>query len=171
MVSTSFAHGCAVTQDPPEIFARIYTRHGHRCPMSTLGGRLGLAAMKRLGDHDGDLQAIYSNRTCALDGIAEATGCSEASGTLLVKSDGRHALTLQSPRAVVAVALTDEALAMAGRYRALCNRLEQGWDDLEPQEQARRRAEMDAMLDDLLPQFWQAEDALLVKQTGAGSPG
>ena len=54
-----------VMPESPEIFARIYARHGHRCPMSTLGGRLGLAAMQWLGDGAGELQAIYSNRTCA----------------------------------------------------------------------------------------------------------
>ena len=149
--------------ETPEIFDRIYTRHGHRCPMSTLGGRLGLAAIKWLGDSTGELQAIYSNRTCATDGIAETTGCTEEKGSLIVKNDGRHALTLSSAQASVEVELTAEALQMAGRYRSLCNRLEKGWDELEADEQAKRRAEMDAMLDELLPQFWQAEDKKLVQ--------
>ena len=148
----------------PEMFARIYTRHGHRCPMSTLGGRLGLAAIKWLGDVEGELHAIYSNRTCAADGIAETTGCTEENGSLVVKNDGRHALTLSSAQASVEVELTTKALEMAGRYRSLCNRLEKGWDELEEDEQVKRRAEMDAMLDDLLPQFWQAEDSQLVQK-------
>jgi formylmethanofuran dehydrogenase subunit E len=150
--------------ETPEIFDRIYTRHGHRCPMSTLGGCLGLAAIKWLGDVDGELQAIYSNRTCATDGIAETTGCTEEKGSLIVKNDGRHALTLSSAQASVEVELTAEALEMAGRYRSLCNRLEKDWDELDADEQARRRAEMDAMLDELLPQFWQAEDQKLVQK-------
>ena len=149
--------------ETPEIFDRIYTRHGHRCPMSTLGGRLGLAALKSLDDCDGELQAIYSNRTCATDGIAETTGCTEEKGSLIVKNDGRHALTLSSAQASVEVELTAEALQMAGRYRSLCNRLEHGWDEFEADEQAKRRAEMDAMLDELLPQLWQAEDQKLVQ--------
>ena len=153
--------------EPPEFFVRIYTRHGHRCPMSTLGGRLGLAAMKWLGDSAGELRAVYSNRTCATDGIAEATGCSEEAGTLVVKNDGRHALILKSPQASIEVELTAEALEMAGRYRSLCNRLENGWDDLEVEEQTCRRAEMDAMLDELLPQFWQADDSQLVQKVSA----
>lgn len=148
----------------PDIFARIYARHGHRCPMSTLGGRLGLAAMKLLGEQPGGLQATYGSRTCAVDGIGEATGCSEAAGTLVVKSDGRHALLLRSGKAAVEVELTAEALAMAGRYRSLCSRLESGWDELDPDEQVRRRAEMEALLDELLPQFWQAEDHHLVQK-------
>ncbi len=152
---------------PPEIFARIYARHGHRCPMSTLGGRLGLAAMKWMGASAGDLRAVYSNRTCALDGIAEVTGCSEEAGSLVIESDGRHALTLSSEQASIQIELTCEAQEMAGRYRSLCNRLEGGWDKLEVDEQVRRRAEMDAMLDELLPLFWQAEDSQLVQKVSA----
>ncbi|HKJ29314.1 MAG TPA: formylmethanofuran dehydrogenase subunit E family protein [Desulfuromonadales bacterium] len=153
-----------MSHDPPDIFTRIYVRHGHRCPMSTLGGRLGLAALKWLGDCDGELQAVYSNRTCATDGIAETTGCTEEKGSLIVKNDGRHALTLSSAQASVEVELTAEALEMAGRYRSLCNRLEKGWDELEAGEQVKRRAVMDAMLDELLPQFWQAEDQKLLQK-------
>ena len=52
---------------------------------------------------------------------------------------------------------------MAGRYRSLCNRLEKGWDALDTEEQARRRAAMDAMLDELLPQLWQADDEMLIQ--------
>jgi formylmethanofuran dehydrogenase subunit E len=132
--------------------------------MSTLGGRLGLAAMRWLGESAGKLQAVYSIRTCALDGIAEVTGCSEDNGSLVVKSDGRHALILTSPQASVEVELTAEALEMAGQYRSLCNRLESGWDELETDEQKKRRAEMDAMLDELLPQFWHAEDSHLLQK-------
>ena len=58
-----------------------------------------------------------------------------------------------------------KALEMAGTYRALCDRLERGWEQLSQEEQARRRAEMDAMLDELLPKFWQADDDFLVRRT------
>lgn len=132
--------------------------------MSTLGGRLGLAAVALLGDGSGTRQAVYGNRTCALDGIAETTGCGEETGCLIVGNTGRHALLLTAGEASVEVELTVEALTMAGRYRSLCNRLESGWEALDPDEQVRRRADMDAMLDELLPQFWQAEDGLLVQK-------
>ncbi len=134
--------------------------------MSTLGGRLGLAAMHFLGDSPGRRQAVYSHRTCALDGIAEATGCCEDTGSLVVKNAGRHALILSAGQTSVEVELTAEALAMAGGYRSLCNRLESGWDELHKDEQVRRRAKMDAMLDELLPQFWQADDQKLVQKAG-----
>lgn len=131
--------------------------------MSTLGGRLGMAAMKWLGSSsDKIMQAVYGSRTCALDGIAETTGCNESSGTLTVLSEGRHALTLKTKQESVEVELTENALELAGRYRSLCNRLEKNWDDLDAEEQLRRRVEMDAMLDELLPKFWQAEDEQLV---------
>jgi len=132
--------------------------------MSTLGGRLGMAALKWLGAGEGELKAVYSSRTCALDGIAETTGCAEEAGTLTVKGNSRHALLLKRDKGTIEVELTAKALEMAGRYRALCNRLEKGWDTLEEDEQARRRAEMDAMLDELLPQFWQMADEKLVKR-------
>lgn len=132
--------------------------------MSTLGGRLGVAAIKWLGAKESDLRAVYSSRTCALDGIAETTGCSEEAGSLVVNSDGRHALQLKNNDAIVEVELTETALEMAGRYRSLCNRLEKDWDSLEEEEQSKRRSEMDAMLDELLPQFWQMPDEELVKR-------
>jgi len=153
--------------DPPPLFARIYARHGHRCPMSTLGGRLGLAALNLLGQTGGELRAVFANRTCALDGITEVTGCSEANGRLKVVPCGRHALTVSTiDDRRVEVELTTTALEMAGRYRSLCDRLEQGWENLDRDEQARRQAAMDALLDELLPQFWQAEDQLLVVTNG-----
>lgn len=149
--------------DPPEIFARIYARHGHRCPMSTLGGRLGLAAVNAAVSSD-QLQVVYSNRTCALDGIAETTGCTEEDGTMVVSNDGRHALLVNTAEDSIEIELTVEALQIAGRYRSLCNRLEQNWDLLDSSEQGRRRAEMDAMLDEILPQLWQADDDMLMQK-------
>ena len=65
------------------------------------------------------------------------------------------------------VELTAAALEIAGRYRTLCNRLESGWEALGEAEKLRRRAEMDALLDNLLPQLWQAEDDFLVQRVTA----
>jgi formylmethanofuran dehydrogenase subunit E len=152
--------------EPPEIFARIYARHGHRCPMSTLGGRLGLALVKRLGDRSGRVSASYGSRTCALDGIAEVTGLSEEAGTLTVSSEGRHALRVEAGGELFTLELTATALKMAGRYRALCERLERNGEALDGVEQERRRARLDAMLDQLLPQLWAAPDELLVQPQG-----
>jgi formylmethanofuran dehydrogenase subunit E len=150
--------------EAPEIFAQIYARHGHRCPMSTLGGRLGLAAIKIADDCTATLQLTYCNRTCALDGIAVVTGCSEEAATLKVKNDGRHALTVKMADKLFELELTAAAMQIAGRYRSLCNRLEHNWDELAEAEQARRRIKMDTMLDELLPQLWHADDELLIQK-------
>jgi formylmethanofuran dehydrogenase subunit E len=148
----------------PDIFERIYARHGHRCPMSTLGGRLGLVAVEAAGGYSDDLRLSYGNRTCALDGIAETTGCTEEDGTLVVNNNGRHALQMTTSEGSVELELSDEAMALAGRYRALCNRLEKNWDTFDEDEQVRRRAEMDAMLDEILPQLWHIDDDLLINK-------
>lgn len=153
-------------RDAPEIFHRIYDRHGHRCPMSTLGGRLALAALDSLPKAEDDLRAEFQMRTCAIDGIAEITGCNEEDGTLSVRHTGRHLLTLFSESSEVAVELTPHALTLAGRYRTLCNRLEQNWETLSSSEQARRRRAMERLLDTLLPQLWEGDQSELVHIVG-----
>ena len=79
----------------PELFLRIHDRHGHYCPMSTLGARLGLAAMQALGATSAELRAWYHIETCAIDGIALTTGCLPEEGRLTVLAEGRHRLRLQ----------------------------------------------------------------------------
>lgn len=130
--------------------------------MSTLGGRLGLAAMQRLAPGDVPVTAEFGVRTCALDGIAEATGCREENGSLRLVHDGRHVLTLRAGDERVTVLLLDATLQLAGCYRELCNELEDGWETLPEDERQRRRAVMDAALDELLPQFWNLPDEQLL---------
>jgi len=150
----------------PDIFARIYAAHGHRCPMSTLGGRLGMAVKQALGAFpDEQLRALYRSRTCALDGIALVLGCSEENGLLRVQSDGRHRLEAALPGRRIAAELTPFALQLAGTYRQLANRLEAGWEELAAAEQDRRTRELDAALDALLPQLWTAGESDLITLT------
>lgn len=130
--------------------------------MSTLGGRLGLAALKILGDGEGAWAAVYLTRTCALDGIAETTGLSDDGGTLKVQQAGRHALRLQRGRRMVELELSPAAMQQAGGYRKLSCELEAGWDDLDQAEKDRREASKEAYLDDLLPRLWQATDDELI---------
>ncbi len=104
-----------------DIFLRIHARHGHYCAMSTLGGRLGLAALAALGEGDGALSATYLIETCAADGIAEATGCLPE-----VKNAGRHRLELRSTDGRgMAAELTAMALELAAACR---HRLDSGED-------------------------------------------
>jgi len=157
--------------EAPEIFARIYARHGHRCPMSTLGGRFGLAALAALSSPDAELTAVYHNRTCALDGIALTTGCSEENGSLKVTTEGRHVLEIFfSSGEVVEVGLSDNAMQIAGEYRYLSNELEKGWESLSDQERSEREQQKELALDRILPALWQAPDEdLLTIRVGKGA--
>ncbi|MDT8441776.1 MAG: FmdE family protein [Desulfuromonadales bacterium] len=114
--------------DSCALFQRIRERHGHYCAMSTLGGRLGLAALAALGEDGGSLTATYGIDTCAADGIAVATGCLPEQGRLTVHDRGRHRLELRGRGGGVAAELTAAALARA----ALCRqRLAAGEDAAE----------------------------------------
>jgi len=152
---------------PFELFAEIYRRHGHRCPMSTLGGRLGYAARQRVGSGRpvGSLTAVYHAATCALDGIRVATGCCEADGTLSVQEDGRHRLALLDRSAGVGVAavLREEALALAGEYRRLDEALEKDRPLLGGDELAERLRRKEAFLDVLLERLRTRPDEELIE--------
>ncbi|PLX80701.1 MAG: hypothetical protein C0616_07350 [Desulfuromonas sp.] len=134
--------------------------------MSTLGGRLGLAALQYLAPGSEAVRGTFGVRTCALDGIAEATGCREEDGTMRVLHDGRHALTLEVPGRSITVGLPEATLCRAATYRDLCNELEAGWESLLADEQQKRRAVMDQTLDRLLPQFWNLPDTTLLTIEG-----
>ena len=104
-----------------DLFLRIRARHGHYCAMSTLGGRLGVAALAALGEVDSELMAYYLIDTCAADGIAEATGCLPE-----VRNEGRHRLELRvGCGRGVAAELTAAALEQAAACR---RRLDAGED-------------------------------------------
>jgi formylmethanofuran dehydrogenase subunit E len=109
-----------------DLFLHIRSRHGHYCPMSTLGGRLGMAALQALGKGVGELTACYHIDTCAADGIAVATGCFPEQKRLTVQNDGRHRLDLRDGdgRGVCAE-LTPAALEQAANCR---KRLDNGED-------------------------------------------
>jgi len=97
----------------PDLFRRIRARHGHYCAMSTLGGRLGLAALAALDKECGVLTAVYHIDTCAVDGITEATGCVPT-----VNAAGHHRLELRSSDGCgVAAELTAMALEQAAACR------------------------------------------------------
>lgn len=134
--------------------------------MSTLGGRLGLAALQYLAPCNQEVRGTFGVRTCALDGIAEATGCREEDGTMRVLHDGQHVLSLEVPGRSVIVGLPEATLCRAATYRDLCNELEAGWEGLAKDEQQRRRAVMDQALDRMLPQFWNLPDKMLLTVEG-----
>ena len=88
--------------------------------MSTLGGRLGVAALQVLGEAAGELTACYHIDTCAADGIAVATGCLLENGRLTMRPDGLHRLDLWGAKGLgVRAELTTTALERAAACRKL----------------------------------------------------
>ncbi|WP_170232908.1 FmdE family protein [Desulfuromonas acetexigens] len=142
-----------------EFFADIYALHGHRCPMSTLGGRLGRAATAHVDSLR--RRAVYHIDTCALDGIRVATGCHE----IRVVDEGRHVLDLFDDRngRGVRVALRPEALAIAGEYRRLDDALDRDRAGLDPTTLAARQSEVNQVLDKVLEQLWTLPDEVLLE--------
>lgn len=65
--------------------------HGHLCPMSVLGARMGLFAMRKLSVKRATgikLIGIVYNDLCAVDGFQFVTGCTTGKGTLIVRDYG-----------------------------------------------------------------------------------
>jgi len=149
----------------PEIFRRIYARHGHRCPMSTLGGRLGLAALALLDVPPGaGLQAVFEHDTCAVDGIIETTGCSPDNATLSIEALGNHALRLRCGDQGVRVKLQPQALEIAGRYRQLDDECErQRRSGVSAEALKPLLLEKERTLQAVLEQLWTLPDDALVE--------
>ncbi len=79
-------------------FQGLYEFHGHRCPMSTMGARLGIAAMAALGVTKADqfkVEGRYLAKNCALDGIQFTTGCTMGNGNLSFEDSGKPSFTLR----------------------------------------------------------------------------
>lgn len=148
------------------LFSEIYRIHGHRCPMSTLGGRLGYAAKAILGK-EGPLTGTYFIDTCAADGISVMTGCQKSDGTLRIVERNRHALWLEnSAGGGLYAELTDHSLQMAGEYRTLDLSLHRDGRDLSATERQERQAEKELFLETLLQRLWVLPDEeLLVLST------
>lgn len=137
---------------PYAVFAEIYRRHGHRCPMSTLGGRIGHAARARLTA--APARGLYYIATCAADGIEATTGLSRESGSFRVNDSNRHALWLVgADGSAIFAELHPETLQRSAGYRALRQRLETERDTLSEAEIAIREQEILSFLDRLLEEL------------------
>lgn len=76
--------------------------HGHICPFLSLGVRVGLLALEKLGverasPHDTieeRLVAIVEVNNCMADGIQVTTGCTLGNNSLIYADTGRNAVTL-----------------------------------------------------------------------------
>jgi formylmethanofuran dehydrogenase subunit E len=105
---------------PADFYEFLHRLHGHRCPMSIMGARLGLAAREHVGVHgiDGDVSATYMHQTCALDGIMAALGTTPGNNNIVIEPKGLHCLEAINKKFAVRVRiiLTEEALALGRRY-------------------------------------------------------
>ena len=130
-----------------DVFRLLARFHGHRCPMSVIGARLGLAARAALGADEGErLRARYHSTTCALDGVQVTTGCTLGNRGLEVVPGERHRLELRTEdgRRRVVVEPTPWALEQGRRFgeiRRRCDPLPAG-----SAERAQMESEMEAVL-------------------------
>jgi len=109
-------------------FDGLYAFHGHRCPMSTMGARLGAAAMSALGVTKADqfrVEAVFFSKNCALDGIRFMTGCTFGNGNIAYEDSGRAVLTLRyrDGSRSTAVSVSDAALSRLSGHKELKARL------------------------------------------------
>jgi formylmethanofuran dehydrogenase subunit E len=96
-----------------ELFLELVRRHGHFCPMSTLGVRIGWAAQQhRVGEIHA---AVYLMRTCAVDGIQLVL----KDETLDIVERAQHQLIVHDDESWLLIALRAETLRMAASYRQL----------------------------------------------------
>ena len=95
-----------------QLFENLALKHGHYCPMSTLGLRIGWAALRTL---DGIDSASYHAKTCAVDGIRLVFG----SEGLEVNDQGQHVLRFSDNKSSWQIELLPETLELAASYRQL----------------------------------------------------
>lgn len=159
---------CTIPLPPPDVFIAIRNEHGHYCPMSTCGGRMGWAARKRLeaaGISDRLMALVYA-RSCALAGIVQTTGCDEATGTLRLLPGGQHRLDLRTESgAGISVQLTAAALRRTGVYRQAHAMLESQRAALSATELRQREAALAVQLDILLDELRTCPDEELMMVT------
>lgn len=134
--------------------------------MSTLGGRLGLAAVRRFAGQGGagERLAVYHADTCAVDGVQVTTGCRPEDGSLRVVDQGRHALALVSPPTGegVIVSLREAALAIAWEYRSVSEALDRDRHDLSAAMLEARERQRQEVLDAVLQKLWTLDDETLL---------
>ncbi len=104
-----------------ELYRKLAERHGHYCPMSTLGVRLGEAALRQLVPLSPvDLALCYLAQTCAADGIRILFESSGFNNDLRIEPSGQHRLCCRSAAGKeLSLQLSAEAMLLAAGYREL----------------------------------------------------
>lgn len=108
-----------------KLYEQLAERHGHYCPMSTLGVRLGEAARERMTLlASKGWEACYLARTCAADGISIILEQASSGVELQVEQQGQHRLQCRAnDTALFSLVLTEQALRLAAGYRELSDEL------------------------------------------------
>lgn len=96
--------------------------------MSTMGARLGAAAMSALGATKADqfrIEAVFRSKNCAIDGIQFVTGCTFGNGNIIYEDSGRACLTLRKRDGSrsITVSVSDAALKRLSGHKELKARL------------------------------------------------
>ena len=103
-----------------ELYRQLAERHGHYCPMSTLGVRLGEEALRQFASLPQiDLELCYLAQTCAIDGIRIVFETSNFNNDLRVERSGQHRLRCRSAGKELSLLLSEEAMQLAAGYRDL----------------------------------------------------
>lgn len=103
-----------------DLYSQLAQRHGHYCPMSTFGLRIGLEVVRLLEAEASDWQFCYQARTCAVDGISLALEQSSLPNDLQVEQQGQHLLLCKSVDGKeLSLSLSVEAMRLAALYREL----------------------------------------------------
>jgi formylmethanofuran dehydrogenase subunit E len=128
-------------------FGGLYLFHGHRCPMSTMGARLGAAAMDALGVTKADqfkVRGVYRSRNCALDGVQFVTGCTLGNSNLELEDKGLASFTLfwRETRGAVTAAVSKAALARFAGHKKRKAELEHERPEAPPERIALMESEL-----------------------------
>ncbi len=103
-----------------KLYQQLANRHGHYCPMSTLGVRLAETAHEQMALRPAqDWKLCYLARTCAVDGIRIVIEQIQPGVDLRVEQKGQHRLQCRSDVAQVSLQLTEQAMQLAASYRDL----------------------------------------------------
>ncbi len=96
--------------------------------MSTMGARMGLAAMASLGvtkSEQFQVEGHCYSKNCALDGVQYTTGCTLGNGNLSFGDDGKAAFSLKKRggRGGVLVSVSEGAMARLSDFKGKKGRL------------------------------------------------
>ena len=144
---------------PPdaEMCAFLAKFHGHTCPGSLMGLRLGLAAKEAL-NAQGRIEAKTFIHTCPVDGIQVATGATYGNRAITVEDDKEMRLILTDTKTgkQVEATLTQEAMERGKGFRELSGK-SRGLKAGSPEQLAVKKE-----IDDILNWYRTAPDEKVV---------